>query len=938
MKDRRVLVLILILSLALSGPGISASWAAGPEAEDLVPPTLTKLHPERPGGEQSPTYQEPRFIAESHATFMQEFQFQPANLDGVSILSVERMIEALRVAGVDRAQFESGKVSPESINQALNTLRDYYKLETKDKASKEMWKEFQKVAKYTRNPVWRGYYNQFYQESVHGLFRQAMAEGIQPVEMLKSKPYEVRELNPETGRLDRFLRWEFKNPADPDKPLTADLHMPNDDTLMRFRPSELAKAGYEAARSLPAESAMFYIANNIMALGTQFIDPMSNPHGIQDMLGMYFDKKTVLNFEELFHFYTFILGSRISTRAMEIGLKRVGASYAVQMLARPFMNYMGLAAGSLLSSFIADGWTSAKNCYLGYFDNPDNFKDVAEAQFAQQSCDLAYERWIRGKMAYKYMGDAMTLMMAAGASAVAGKAIGKGWKGAKAATTALGSKSKHAALKYVASRGGTIAGRVVVTGLKISRVVGVGSAAIPSVPTQVLGWGLRIGHFVMFLFWHKMVNSLVVKPYKSWDLSGEADDSEERLLRDFENFKQGGWKIESKKPIDKCGNLLQRAAGNQKVMKRLIETGQGLKCYDGTILETLDEYADDQKDWRDMHIEDVNAAYANWTKQTMNLVDKYTGTYLFYQDFVDRVRNKSSLLYSDKNPYAGLNGIITNHHDDQYIADDGTRTVEKMREAQELNVRLQAGSVRVWQKYLQSEHGPAAVRQFSKPKENEDGAQWGTRLEAERKAIVGHLDFIQKGLSSKDIKDVKKAINHAWDMDKHYRDFCLKQHEGGIRQVSDQLKVELSLDEDAVKKTIEEGSAADKDAARKLLQEYLTKLQERSGNLRTPPFCYFSEIRRRFGSLKPGSSVYSRIYLEEVSALIVGQKIDPELFPKQYEHISTPNIGTHLLTAMACGLDLNSRQPWYKRILPGVKADKSDRVGKLFGGRGPNQV
>lgn len=914
---------------------MSASWAAGPEAEELVPPTLNKLRPDRPGGEQKPTYQEPRFIAESHATFMQEFQFQPANLDGVSVLSVERMIEALRVAGVDRTQFESGSVPKEAINQALRTLHDYYQLETKDLASKEMWKEFNRVAKYSRNPNWRGYYGDFYQNSVHNMFREAMAEGIQPVEMLKSKPYEVMELNPETGKVDRFLRWEFKNPADPENPLKADLHMPNDDKLMQFRPSELANAAKESAKSLPAEAAMFYIANNIMALGTQFIDPMSNPQGIQNMLGMYFDKKTVLNFEELFHFYTFILGSRISTRAMEIGLKRVGVNYAGQMLARPFMNYMGLAAGSLMSSFIADGWTSAKNCYLGYFDNPDNFKDQAEAEFARQSCDIAYERWIRGKMAYKYMGDAMTLMMAAGASAIAGKAISQGWRGAKIATAALANKTKHAALKYVASRGGTIAGRVVITGLKVSRVIGVGSAAIPSVPTQIVGWGLRIGSFVMFLYWHKIVNALVVKPYKSWDLSGEADDSEERLLKDFDAFRNNGWKIESDKPIDKCGNLLQRAAANQKAMKRLIETGQGLKCYDGTILETLDEYADDQKDWRDMMIEEVNAAYANWTKHTMKLVDKYTGTYLFYQDFVERVRKKSSVLFSDKNPYAGLNGIVSNHHDDQYIADDGSRTMEEMRSAQELNVRMQATSVGVWLKYLQGEHGPAAIRQFSRPKDNEDGAQWGQRMEAERNSIIGHLDFIHKGLLSKDIKDIKKAINHAWDLDKHYRDYCIKQHEGGIRSVSDQLKQELSLDEDAVKKTIAEGTAAEQDAAKSLLQEYIYKLQERSENLRTPPFCYFSEIRRRFGSQKPGSQVYSKTYLEEVSALIVGQKIDPELFPKRVEHVETPNIATSLLASMACGLDLNSRQPWYKRILPGVKADKSDRGWKVVWGERP---
>lgn len=872
-------------------------------------------------------------IAQGDSALMQAFIFKPANLDGVSVLAIERLIEALRVEGVSRAQFGSGEIPNDVISRAEQRLMEYYGLDAgaNSTAERELKSSLRLAARLARNPVWRGYYEEYYQNSLRGLLRQAMAEGIEPLSLARNKPVEVYDVNPETGRLDKWLRWEFKNPADPSKPIFADMHLPNDDLLMQYRPSELAKAGVQAARSLPGEAALFYIANNILSIGTQFINPTANPSGIENVMGMYFDKKTVLNFEELFNFYTFIYGSRVSTRAIEIALKRAGTSYATQLLARPFMNYIGLASGSLFSSFIADGWTSSKNCYLGYFDNPDNFKSSAEADLHRQNCDLAYERWIRGKMAFKYMGDAMTLVMAAGASAMAQKALGKTWQ----AAGNLAAKSRHAILKAVASRGGTIANRVVVSGMRVARVVGAGTSVVPTPPTQLVGWGVRVGHFVMFLFWHKMVNAVVAKPYKSWDLAGEVDDSEDRLMRGIHDLQQKGWVIEANRPVEKCGNLLQRLAGDAKSMQRLIERGEGLRCYDGTVLQLLDEYAADQKDWRDMHIEEVNASYSSWTKHTLNLVDKYAATHSFYQDFVSRVRTRSSLVFGDRNPYSGMNGVIASSDREEYISEDGKWTTEEMRRSQEANISLQAGSMLVWRAILQSPDAPRLLRQYLKPKQGENEGQLMAQLEVHRRAMVDQLGAIQQDLVSGDVAKVKQGLSKVWELDKHYRDHCVSQIEGSLTATSEALRTELNLDLEALKRTADRGTPQQRQQARDAIKKYTEQLVARSKQLQTPPFCYFSETRRRFGNFRPGGSEYSKVYLEEISALIASAKVDVNLFSKNVGDVSTPNVATHLLAAMACGLDLDKRPSWWRRVLPGFKADTSARGWSMVWGERP---
>ena len=940
MKKLQIYFYIFALIVAPLFTTPTTTWAAEPSGYKPLSGEPDKTGPRK--------YQEPDFAYKGEAAFIQNFPFQVANLPGVSVLAVERFIEALDRLGVSRTTFEAGNVPKEMAAKALETLINHYGLGkgAEDKASKEMLKEFKVVKNLVKNKGWRGEYGKFYATALKPLIIQALNQGVSPLELAKAEPKEVRDINPETGKIDRWLRFEFQNPIKGEKPLVADMHLPNTDHLMKFGPRQIAAAGVQAAKALPIESAMFYLANNFMAMGSHFIDPLSNPHGIQDMLGMYFSKKTVLDYNELFHFYTFILGSRISTSLMDFGLKRAGASAMTQMLAAPFMNYIGLASGSMVSSFIADGMTSAKNCYLGYFDNPDNFKDMQEKEFQMANCDLAYERWIRGKMAWKYTGDAITLMMAAAASAIAGKAIGKGKLAAargaakgghalKVGSRALRMKSKNAVLKKVLTKTASMANRVVVTGLKITKGASTVATGVPVPQSKIVGFGMKIGHFIMFLFWHKMVNALVVKPYKSWDVAGEVDHSEDKLLESFRQFRQENWIIESKKPPEKCGNLLQRAAGNQQQMLRLIESGQGLKCYDDTILEDLDRFADDQKDWRDMLMEEANMSYSTWTEQTMKVVDKYYATYLFYQDFVQKVRNKSNLVFGDSNPYGGLNGIVSHPFGEEYLPDDGTRTLEEISQAQHLNIRMQAGAAAVWLANLKSKEGRSQLwRSYATNHKKHHPDKIITMFNNQHSSMVKNLEFVHKGLSSSKTEEVKKAIEKIWELDTYYKDYCVSQIQTALKGVSENLKKDMGFDDKAIKKAIGSKDQAESDKAKKTLNEYLTKFKQKSSEVDTQPFCYFSELRRRFGNHQPGKN-YSRKYLEEASAQIAGQGIDVTLFPKKLEDIKTENAATYLLGSMACGRDLDSRQSWWKRILPGVKADTSERGWRMTWGEKP---
>jgi len=294
----------------------------------------------------------------------------------------------------------------------------------------------------------------------------------------------------------------------------------------------------------------------------------------------------------------------------------------------------------------------------------------------------------------------------------------------------------------------------------------------------------------------------------------------------------------------------------------------------------------------------------------MKVVDKYYATYLFYQDFLRRVRNKSSFIFGDDNPYLGLNGIIVNEDNQQvYIRDDGNTTIEEIRKAQELNIKIQSNSAKIWLEELRSPERKKKFLEKLKSSKSSDSIEKNNFLDRYYNNFIENLEYVEAELSSKDSMRVRQAINQIWKMDKFYGDECAIQLENELQKISKTVSKESEID-------------------RQDIQE-----------IKVPPICYFSELRRRFGNYKPGEESYSKFYLEEASAQIAAQGIDVSLFPKKLDHMETSNVATYLLASMACSkVDLNSRQSWLKRIFPGVTADTSERGWRLVWGERPRSA
>lgn len=892
--------------------------------------------------------------------FLKGLRFQPANLDGVSVYSVEliiRSLEQLALPGrpTTRAQFEAGKVRKQDLDLALEYLIRVLSLDPKlrrdrrlDPASLELLKDLKKVVRYARNPAWRGYYGEIYKNSLKPMIYEVLYRNADPLKLAGAKPEKIQALNDKTGKIDDYLLYEFEG-KDGEK-IPAQLLLPNSDHLLQYRPSEVIKAVTDTARVFPVETALFYVAANVVSLGTQLFSSNENPHGLQDSTGMYFSKDTLLDFGELFHLFTFMAGARATGRAMDIAMKRSGVSMQTQALVNPLKSYFSLAGGSLISELIADSYTSMKNCYLGYMSNPKNFASPMEQAQHVQNCDLAYNQWIRNKMAYKYLGSTMRVIAAAAASSATSYALNSAVKGIKAlknaSSTAGRAKQTYSTLKLLAPPVARAANQIIVTGIEMGGAAAAGvSTAAPHPGLRILGWAGRGMHLVVFMAWDRVVESFIMKPYYSWDLSTEADNSEKQLLSEFQSLSQAGGVITRKYDVESCGNLFQQWKPDRSRPSRLLDTPTGPKCYDGTIFQSLDNYADDQKSWRELILQKMNASYVAWVEQTVHLVNRYQDTRLFYQDFVDKANYQSSILFGDTNPYAGMNGIVDNPEssteDDKalFVFDDGSLSITKMRAAQERNVSVQAEVLGHWISKLETPEGQASILKFydsnfESPNKTSDPSAKKPKNDPRITNLVSNLKFIEKGLRSANTKETKAALQQIWDLSKRYDEYCVVQFDSLLGDSASEVMQELNYDVERVKGDLKKPGTPEREQAMKDSQAFREALTTKFQGLEIPPLCYFSELKRRFGNTLPGSVSNSKAYLQGATEALtkLGAKDD---YPKEASGIPAPNIASYLLINMACGVDLTERQSWLSRIMPGIKSNTSDRGWELTFGERP---
>lgn len=893
--------------------------------------------------------------------FLEGLQFSPANLDPVSVASVEMIIKSLEQLALPgrpttRAQFEAGKVRKQDLDLALEHLIRALSLDPKlrqdgrlDPASLQLLKDLKKVVRYARNPAWRGYYGEVYQHSLKPMIYEVLYRNADPLKLSGAKPEKIQSLNEKTGKIDDYLLYEFEG-KDGEK-IPAQLLLPNSDHLLQFRPSEVVKAVTDTARVFPVETALFYVAANVVSLGTQLFSPNENPHGLKDSTGMYFSKDTLLDFGELFHLFTFMAGARVTGRAMDIAMKRSGVSMKTQILARPYIGFFSLAGGSLISEVIADSYTSMKNCYLGYMSNPKNFASPMEQTQHVQNCDLAYNQWIRNKMSYKYLGSVMRVIAAAAASSATSYALNSAVKGIKAiknaSSTAGKAKQTYSTLKLLAPPVARAANQIIVTGIEMGGAAAAGvSTAAPHPGLKILGWAGRGVSLVVFMAWDRLVESFIMKPYYSWDLSTEADNSERQLLSEFQNFSKSGGVITSKYDVESCGNLFQQWKPDRSRPSRLLDTPTGPKCYDGTIFQSLDDYADDQKSWRELILQKMNASYVAWVEQSVHLVNRYQDTRLFYQDFVDKANYQSSILFGDTNPYAGMNGIVDNPEssteDDKALVvfDDGNLSLTQMKAAQERNISTQAEVLGHWISKLETPEGQASILKFygsnfESPDKTSDPAAKKPENDPRITNLVSNLKYIEKGLLSANTKETKAALQQIWDLSKQYDEYCVVQFDALLGDSATAVMQELNYDVERVKRDLKRTGTPEKEQAKKDSQAFREALTTKVKGLEIPPLCYFSELRRRFGNTLPGSVSNSEAYLQGATQALIklGAKDD---YPKEASGIPAPNIASYLLINMACGIDLTERQSWLSRIMPGIKSNASDRGWEFTFGERPN--
>lgn len=757
---------------------------------------------------------------------------------------------------INRSQFEAGEVSPERFNRALQYIRSNEKIRTEISylgvSYQNILKDVERAVRYAKkNKAWRAYYGKIYSSSLVNILNQLSQNGSGTGDLeLRVEPKLEKSLNPITRKVDEFLKFNFPVKGDTENGKTAtiesSLWMPNSEHLARYRPSEVMNASMETLKHFPTEAFLFYGASLIVSSGTQLIHPSENPHAFQDALGMYFNKKTILDVPELANLFTFLAGAKIGSRMFDITSMKAGATHTTRMLLEPVKGYFGLAFASLSSSLIADGFTTLKNCSLGYFTNGKNFLSSKEQLEHIENCDLAYDQWVRGKAAYKYFGETMRLLAAAGASSASSLAL------RYAANNIKGVKAVHAQLKASLSAAGKVIDRVVISGIDMTGFVSNATAAATPSPTlKIVGWTGRVASLVAFMTWDRVVESLIMTPYQSWDLAGEADASEERLLKDFQNFTTRGGVIENTPSADSCGNLFQRMTG-VGIPARLRNTPEGLKCYDGTVFQALDNYATDQKSWRDLMLHKMNASYVAWTDQTLQLINKFSDTEYFYEMFLEQVNSQSSAVFGDSNPYVGMRGIVAKEPDkasadkdsevkkeDSGIefVNDGTLPIDEMKIAQKQNLDIQNAVIANWIRQLENPQEPAS-RKINNTDIN---------------MLISELKSIQRGLSSNKFQPTRAAFQRIWELADHYNDYC------------------ISLNE------------------------------ERS------PYCYFGDLRARFGNVLPGSVLNSHIWLNAASQALREDGSPPDLYPGEFKGIPTPDSAHYLLATMACGADLIER-------------------------------
>lgn len=505
---------------------------------------------------------------------------------------------------------------------------------------------------------------------------------------------------------------------------------------MELRKFELydtfVRSGADTIKSLPAQTLGFAAATCAVAgvglarkslpeggYGLGWLMPGFNdsPTDFQTGCTQFFSEDTVIDIGAWANFGVFIYAHKVADKAMasvnfmrryqiwrsKIGFDaKTGAVYTkihrpwqfTQFMAGQMRNFVGLGVGSFVSGVVSDLYLLFDDCRVGYYkERPTDAAEIEEWQIRKEGCDLAYARWSRGEVMDTHMGHIPALGAAAFVSALHRAVI------------------DNQILKYLDK--GKAQGKWVRTKLR-NFFASMKHIKLPFLTSINVPF---IYNLMLFLQYDKALAPYTAKPYTSARIAEKMDGVENKLYEDMQAFKANNWVIPGKKSIEGCdrpANQLFALVGwqdkmynqyrrkysgvlqpSQKDEKLVRYTGEGEDdevCFDDTLFETVDDYGAAQRQWRDFKLEKPNMEYSSHLTGMLDVGDQYQSSKHIYEDFIEKVRNRSSVIFYDKNPLSGITGI--GEKDDGTaveIIDDGKYSVSAMQKFQKYKISLAGG-------------------------------------------------------------------------------------------------------------------------------------------------------------------------------------------------------------------------------------------------------
>ncbi|MCB0420640.1 MAG: hypothetical protein KDD61_06575 [Bdellovibrionales bacterium] len=491
-----------------------------------------------------------------------------------------------------------------------------------------------------------------------------------------------------------------------------------DAELMKFSFKEaFGTNAIKTVKSLPSQTIGFAAATCMVSgfglmrrslpeysLGSWEMLPGYNdtPTDFKTACTQFFDKDTVIDIGAWANFGVFIYAHKIADSAMgsfnfmrryQIMRSKLNRTYRqgtgrfkvhqphkwTMFMAGQLRNFVGLGFGSFVSGLASDLWLTGYDCTLGYYkDEPEDVAKKQEWLLHREGCDLAYGRFIRGDAMEKHFAGAPALGAAAIASALHRLLIDQ---------NVINLLDKMAAKN-----------------IKVAQKVRSAFAAVGR--TKVVPF---IYNLILFLQWDEFLHPYIAKPYESKIVARKMDKIENKLYEEMQAFKANNWTIPNKKRANECirpgfqffdlvrvemkmHDLYQRKYPGvyrpnpeSKTLERP-ESSMDV-CFDETLFETIDDYVNVQKQWRDFKLEKANEEYNSHLEGMTLAADKYNATRIVYTDFIEKVQKHSSILFYDENPLAGIKGIAINEENKPVeVVDDGTYSVPQMQAYQKVHV------------------------------------------------------------------------------------------------------------------------------------------------------------------------------------------------------------------------------------------------------------